>query len=538
MKRTLSLLLCLVLLVAVFAACGGGTEPSQAPETSTTPTPDAQIGDTEVHANEGDTLYERKTDPDSVVIAVDQEPDNLDPAECQLVHAWALTSAIYDNLITMDPETGEYVNQLAESIEYTDDLTLEIKIKSGIQFSNGTPLTAEDVMYTFEHMANSSRFSSNFACIDFENSTVNDETSLTVKMLNPYAPFLAYVAHPACGIISKAYVEEVGEDTFARNPMGTGPFTFVKWDSGDRVELTRNDNYWGELPAYKTVVMRFITEPTTRMIEFETGGVDIATNLANSDIERMKNGEVSNATLYTIVSENINRIGLLDTFEPFQDYNVRIALAHAIDMQTVVDVAFGAEGLATGNVYPSDCKYYEEFPLYEYDPELAKQMLADAGYAEGLTLTGGAIAGSADAKAMEIIQNMLKEVGVTLNFETVDVGTLINKSLNGEYNFAPVNATNTSRDPDQAVSNIKASSPFKLTATADPTLNEYFDIGATVVDEAQREEAYQAAAQYMYDNAITIPMCTTVFGDAVRDYVDFYPAYASHIIDLRAITFK
>lgn len=539
MRKTVAMLLCVVLVVSMFVGCGNSAQPSEPnnPEPAAT-NPPAEVGSSSNYVNEGETPYERKTPEDSIVIATPEEPANLDPADCQLVSAYAIVNGVYDRLIVMDAETGEYVNLLAESVEYTDDVTLEIKIKSGIQFSNGTPLTAEDVLFTFQHLAESNRFSSNFSCIDFENTTVNDETSLTVKLLAPYAPFLSYVANPACGIISKAYYEEVGADAFGRNPMGSGPFVFVSWESGDRVTLTRNDNFWGELPAYKDVVVRFITESTTRMIEFETGGVDVAMNLASADIERMLNGDVPNSTLYTSVSENIQRIGLLDSFEPFKDYRVRQALAHAIDMETVVEVAWGSGGVVTGNIYPEDCKFFEKFDVYSYDPELAKSLLEEAGYADGFELTGVAIAASPEAKAMELIQAMLSEVGVTLQFETTEHATVISKMLHGEVNFAILNSTTNTRDPDQAISNMRAASPFLIAATSDPELNEYFDTGSTVVDEDVRREAYQSAARYIYDNAITIPVCTTVYGTAVRDYVDFYEILPSNTADLRTITFK
>lgn len=482
----------------------------------------------------------RKTDAGTFVIGGSEEPSTLEPANAQLYTGWIFTSAIYDNLIKYDNETGEYVNVLAESVEFTTDTQLVIKLKSGIKFHDGSDLTADDVLFTLERLAASSRYATNYAAIDFENCKVVDDTTLEVNLLTPFPAILGFLAHPSAGIMSRAYFEAEGEEGLAQRPMGTGAFVFDSWTSGDRAVATKSSDYWDDSVdvAYDTLIVRFIPESTTRMIEFETGGIDAIMDLASADVDRINNSEVSGAVLYSIPGEKITRLEMLDTYEPFANPQVRLAVAHAIDIEGTVYAAYGNTAEYTTSVLPSDCKYYIEEPAYEYDPELAKQLLAEAGYPDGFTCQCSVASASSDAKAMEIIQAQLAEIGITVEITTTDITTSIVDMLNGVANFGVINGTVDSHDPDQALSNIKSESPFMISSTNDETLNGYLVAGATTADDETRAQAYTAAQDYLHENANSIPISVNIINYACLDYVDNFPVEASGFFDVKAVTFK
>lgn len=552
MKRYLALILCLAMFSCMFlTACGGGStsnaEPSQeatgpvdASDTvdAAEPADASETPDMQVVEGASDDSFRRQTEEGTFVMAYDEEAESLDPTVNKFIVGWTVTSAIYDNIIAMDSDTGEIYCVLAESYVLSDDgLTLTIKLKDGITFSNGIPATSDDILFTLERLSVSSRFSTNYECIDFDNTTCPDDLTIEIKFNYVYAPFLSYFAHPAAALGSRDYFDEVGEDTFGRNPIGTGAYLFDSWTSGDSIILTRNDNYWGDLPEAETVIIRFITETTTRMVEYETGGVDVTYSLSGTDIDRARSGEISNTSLYTCQGENISVLEMYKGYEPLTDKNVRLAIAHAVDWEILVETVYGSAATLAESILPPDCLYYKPIGVYEYNPELSLLLLEEAGFAEGLVLTTYVYAGT-ESEVCEIVQAYLLEVGITMNIEIVDIPTMIGMQVSGECNFGLSNSTTTSRDPDQAISSSKMTSDYGIARITDQTLQDMYDAGAVETDPGARRQIYEDIAQYYFDEAIRIPVRVSVVSYAVRDYVDNFPASNSGIIDLKAITFK
>lgn len=525
MKKFLALFCALLMAASLMAGCGSSSNGTSS---------SGDDGNTSV-----DTVS-RKTEEGTLVIGLSEEPTTMEPANAQLVSGWVFTSAIYDNLISYDEETGEYVGILAESCEFVTDTQLVIKLKEGITFHNGTPLTADDVLFTLERLAASSRYSTNYSCIDFDNCVVNDDLTLTVNLSTPYPALLGFLCHPSAGVMSRAYYDEVGEEGLAQSPMGTGAFVFESWTSGDRAIATKNENYWDSSVDidYETLIVRFITEATTRQVEFDTGGIDIILDVSSDDVTRFENGEISGAILTSLAGERITRLEMLDTYEPLTDPNVRLAIAHAIDIPAVVEAAYGNAAEYTTSVLPADCNYYMEMPAYEYDPELSMELLEEAGYADGFTVQCSVGSDSDDAKAMELIQYYLGEVGITVEITTTDVSTSITDMLNGVANFGVINGTIDSHDPDQGLSNMKTESVFAISSTNDATLDSYLVTGATSVADEDRQAAYEAAQQYIYDYATSIPICVSVVNYACWNYIDEFPVQAIGFIDVKDVTFK
>lgn len=530
-KRILAALSALLVFGMALSACGkqGGDAPAQNNSKDPTPT------DTMTVSN--DEGFVRKTEAGTFTIAYDEEPATLEPTQIKLITGWSITNLICDNIVSMDPDSGEIYGVLAESFEYTDDYTLEIRMKDNVYFSNGTKATSDDILFTLERLAVSSRFSSNYACIDFENTTCPDELTIIVKFKDLYAPFLSYLAHPAAALESRAYFNEVGEDGYSRKPIGTGPYVLDSWDAGERATMSRNENYWGEAGGCDKIVIRFISESTTRMIEYETGGVDAIYNLSGTDIDRMNAGEIGNSVLYTKLGENVSVLEMYKGYEPLTDKNVRLAIAHAVDWEALVDTVYGSSARLADSILPPDCLYYKSIGVYEYDPDLSKQLLAEAGYGESgsLVLTTYVYAGT-EEEACEIIQSFLKEVGVTMNIEIVDTPTMIGKQVSGECNFGLSNSTTISRDPDQSISSSRQTSDYGIAViTGFDDLQALYDQGVLEEDSAARQKIYEDIQQYYFDECVRIPVRVNVVSYAVRDYVDGFQATSSGILDLAGV---
>lgn len=534
MKKRILSLLCLVLAATMLlSACsspsgGGETEPGSSPAQGQPAAPESNAP----------TGSARKTDPDSFTWGAIEEPTSLEPAANAITTGFVITNCVYDNLLVINRETGAFDCVLAESVEYADDTTLVVKLRDGISFTNGEPLTADDVLFTLERLSVSSRFATNFECVDFDNTQIIDELTLQIKLKEVYAPLLSYLASSGAAIMNRDYFNSVTEEEFSRHPVGTGAFRFVDWVAGSSLTLERNEDYWGDKPVYQTLTVRFIPESTTRFIELETGNVDAIGDLAGTDIDRMNNGEVSGANLYTVESQNVATIEMNKKNELLCDKNIRLAIAHAVDWKALVESVYGSSAVVADSIFPPSAKFYQPMGVYEYDPELSKQLLSDAGYPNGGLAFSCVTTAGVDLQTMEIMQAYLSQVGITLDVEMTDFATMISKSVEATYDIGPSNIGGSSGDPDQSISNSSINSGFQIARINDQALQDLYDAGTRTVDETERAAVYQQIAQYYYDECIRIPFRVSIIAYATRDYVANFDAAPNGVPDLRAITFQ
>ena len=273
-KKWIALVLVIAIMLSL-AACGGNSA-SQGTEAAAK----SEQAPAEAGASTATTTKETLT------IALPVEPATLDPFAHSNQNGFICTSLVLEPLIKKNDD-GELIPWLATSWEYVDDTTLHFSLRDDVTFHDGSKLTAKDVKFTLARLAQSSFTSTFFQCIDYENITIEDDYNLTVKLLYTYAPLLEALATLRAGIVSEDIYNEMGPDAFARNPVGTGPLKFTRWVTGDRIEMEAYDGYWGEAPAFKKFVARVIVEASSRTIELETGGVDIAFELAAADWNRI-----------------------------------------------------------------------------------------------------------------------------------------------------------------------------------------------------------------------------------------------------------
>lgn len=533
-KRTVSLLCLVMAAMMLLQACSSPTGGNDANSGS----PDPGQSQPAAPGSAAPTSGERKTDPDSFVWGAIEEPSTLEPAANAVTTGFMITNCVFDNLIVINHDTGEFENVLAESVAYTDDTTLVIKLKDGIFFTNGEPLTADDVLFTLERLSVSSRFATNFECVDFDNTTVVDDLTIEVKLKEVYAPLLSYLSSNGAAIMNRDYFNSASEEEFSRHPVGTGAFKFVEWVAGSSLTLEGNDEYWGDKPAYSKLIVRFIPESTTRFIELETGNVDAIGDLAGPDIDRMNNGEVPGALLYAVESQNVATMELNKKNELLCDKNIRLAIAHGVDWAALVESVYGSSAVLADSIFPPSAKFYVSMGTYEYDPELSKQLLSEAGYPNGgITLTCVTTAG-VDLQTMEIVQAYLSQIGINVEVEMTDFGTMISKSVEASYDIGPSNIGGSSGDPDQSISNSSMNSGFQIARINDQALQDLYDAGTRTVDETERAEIYRQIAQYYYDECVRIPFRVSIIAYATRDYVQNFDAAHNGVPDLRLITFQ
>lgn len=390
-----------------------------------------------------------QTPPNVLVVGQIAEPQSLDPHAVTAVNDFRILVNIYDGLVRYSDGTLEVEPALAESWTVSaDGLTYVFQLRQGVQFHDGTPFNAEAVVFNFERMLNEDHPYHNtgpfplaffFGQVDQVEATGEHEVTFTLS--EPFAPFLSNLAYPTGLIISPEAVRTHGEDV-GRSPAGTGPFQFREWVSNARVTVVRNDNYWEGAPDLEAVIFRPITDANTRVAEMMAGGIDLMVEVPPDNVSAFNRDPMFN--VFEEAGPHLWFLILNLKEGPMQSREVRQAINYAIDKEALVnEVLQGTATVAAGPTPPAfNWAYNEALDPYPYDPERARALIAEAGYA-GATLTfyvteGGS--GMLDPLSMgAAIQADLNAVGLNVRIETYEWNTflgLVNPGLEGKADMA------------------------------------------------------------------------------------------------------
>ena len=469
-NKKVSLLLITVLVLSLtLAGCGGGSSRTRA-------------------------------DKSTLIVAQGADAPTLDPHGTNDQPASRVSKQIYNSLIFATPDM-ELEPALAKSWESIDPLTWEFKLEEGVKFHNGEELKASDVKFTFERMLKSEQVAHILGPV-VEIEVVDD---YTVRLITsePFAPLLSHLTHTAASILNEKAVTELGQD-YGQNPVGTGPFKFDNWQSGDRITLKRNDDYFQGASEIETLVFRNIPEGTNRTVGLETGEVDIAYDIEPVDKAKVVDNE--NLILVEEASFQSQYLGYNVEKAPFTDKKVRQAINYAVDVQEIIDVVLeGAGELSTGPLTDAIFGANSDLKGYEYNPEKAKELLAEAGYADGFETTIWTNDSPVRATIAEIVQAQLKEVGIESRVETVEWSKYLEATGAGEHDMFILGWTTVTGDADYGLYALYHSSQQggagNRTFFGNDRVDELLDVGKTEPDQAKRIEAYKEAQEIIVDEA-------------------------------------
>jgi len=455
-------------------------------------------------------------DPETLVIAVSGGPRSLDPTLTNDSASSEIMVQIYDTLFTLNFDTLEPVPSLAERFAFENDADgnptkLRLFLREGVKFHNGDEFTAKDVKFNLDR-ASASQHISHIAGEIQSTEIINDYEAL-VTLKSPFMPILNNLAHTALSIVNQRAVEELG-DSYPQNPVGTGALKFVKWVVGNRIELTRWDEYWGEAPRIKNVTIRYIGDDATRMLELETGGVDIAYPIPPQDLSRVEaNKEMQ---VFKRPSLSMSFIGFNNQKPPFNDLRVRQAIIHAIDMKALLDatlmgVGTVAKGPITSTVWASAA---DILPQLEYNPEKARQLLAQAGFPNGFTTT---IATNENAQRIDtavVMQNMLAQVGITVNISIMEWAAYLDMMDRGEQEIYILGWVTVTGDPDYGLE-IFHSRSFGAGGNhslySNPEVDRLLDAARKEINSNTRHDMYIEAQKLIHADS---PMLYSVEGES------------------------
>jgi peptide/nickel transport system substrate-binding protein len=315
-------------------------------------------------------------------------------------------------------------------------------------------------------------------------------------------------------VLNEKAVRESGDD-YGTKPIGTGPYKFVSWVKGDRITLIRNDDYWGEPAKIKNIVIRPIAEATNRTIEMETGGVDLAFSIQPLDMGRIE----SNPKLKLMRNRDttIYTVGMNTEKKPLDDIRVRRAISLAIDANALNKAVYRGIGTVGRSIVPPTIPYYDEdSPEHEYSPEKAKQLLAEAGYDNGLKLTLVSNENKERIDTMTIVQNMLGKVGIESEIQVIEWGVYLDKLVQGEYDLCTGGWSCSVFDPDEAVYGQYHSSEIEVgynwVRLRDAKTDELIEEGRATADKTKRAAIYKALQDRIRE---LYPVVVTQSGEAL-----------------------
>lgn len=466
---------------------------------------------------------------DTLTVAIGAEPESLDPVRMTSAPAATVGEHIIQRLIYME-EDGSLTPMLATSWSANEDSTVwTFEIRQGVTFHDGTPLNAEAVAVNLQRFVDPAVGAGyRFLLGSVQDIRATGEFTLQMTLAQPFAPILSHLSHSFIGIISPAQLQGIAPNATIQDPIGTGPYVLESWQRGSRISMTRNDNYWGNAPAIPNVVFTIIPEESARIVALETGEADAIMAVPPTDVARLSadpNIDVVRQTTVRTIYISFN-----NQKAPFTDLRVRRALNHAVNKQAIVDSIFeGGAIVADAPVVDAVFGHTSVGP-YEYNPELARELLAEAGFADGLDMTIHHPTGRypLDATVAEAVQDMLAQVNVRARLETMEWTSYLQFTAQpvdrAEYDAFMLGWGTVTLDSDYGLFALLHTDQWNPNGNnrgfySNPRVDELLNAARVETNPATRERMYGEAISLIWDDTPWIYLYNAGQINAVRSDV-------------------
>lgn len=381
-------------------------------------------------------LHVLAQDATSVVFALEGDVRGLEPALSYDFTANPVVCNISEGLMRFTPDGG-LEPLIAESFDQPDELTYVYTLRDGVVFSDGTPVTIDDVIASIARVRDPEVAGPLAWMYEGPEATVErtDDKTITIKLATPSALFRYVTATTAGHVIPAAAIEQYGLDLL-RNPVGTGPYKFVRWDAGSEIELEKNENYWQEgKPHFDRFVYKIVEEGTTRITGLKNGEINMLTALPADQIETVMS--IENVDFQEVVGYTINLMAMRTDSPPFDDVNVRKAIAHAVDVSAIMEAIVGVTGVQSHNTtvppnMPGSAA--DDLQPVPYDLEKAKELMAASSMPEGFSTKLNVIAPNDIWVPQAIaVQEALKELNIDVEIVQMPYADMITLQQASDY---------------------------------------------------------------------------------------------------------
>lgn len=553
--KKLAFLLALMMLLGSFTACAssgtpGANESEADGQTADTGAADVSYAGTGLDSTDNPNVVAYVSDPpsglsetsvpDTLTAAMGGEPLVLYPQGQSHMPTLIADLPMYETLVVYNTFTGEYEGCLAESWEMMDDETIRIHLRKGVICHAGYEFTASDVLWTAKQGVASPKANYLWSAFDVDRFEIIDDYTIDMRTYGAFGPAIAYLADtsvaPMCD--QQAYEEQTPED-YGRNPTGgTGPYKFVEWVAGDRIVYERFEDYWGEKPYYKNYVLRNIPDDVSRALSLEAGEVDMIYGVDPASCQTLIDAETVN--LITCPSYQMIYACFNLNVEPLNNKLIRKAMRYALDMDSMVDLAFSGRAIVADSFFLPSLSCYIPFgddeEDYTYDVEKAKQLMAEAGYPDGFEVELWTADTTAWMQLAEMMQNAWAEIGITVNVTVMDIGSLWAGIEAGEHEMYIARASCSGDEANWWRTWLYSGLTYydNTSQYNNPRYDELMDAAKASVDTAFRQQCYAEVQSIVRDDLPWItcacPMMmygirSTLHGVAPHPYGSSDPRY-------------
>lgn len=500
-----------VLLNSLLASCRGPETPTTAGVTSS---PTKEIG--------------KPTQGGVIKIGRVSDADTLDAQKTSLLAAHEIMTQIYDPLIYLDA-AGKVYPALAESWEFSDDnKTLTFHLREGVEFHDGSRLTAETVKWTAErHMAAETASPTAWMLGPLDSVEVIDELTVAYKYTEPFVPLWVGLSYSYCAPMSKSAVEEAGEN-YGRNPVGTGPFKFVSWEPDEGITLEAYEKHTWSSPYFNNTGKPYLAgaqymimpEEATRMAALESKDIDVIAGSDAVPVDKMgRLSETSGVELATAPQAGLVYTYLNTTYEPLGKKKVRQAINYAVNKRKMIELVLDGQAEPARSPVGSAFKsmYNPDVKKYDYDLDKAKSLMAEAGEEEGFETDFLLLEGAVFKRIGEVVKEDLSKINITVNLQSLPVAELFSKAPEkdaGMYFF-----WYTYSDADIVYQMLHSGESICWSFHENPELDELIKKQRVTFDKERRKEIFAEIQEIAVEQAYWLLFYEGKYVTATRDYV-------------------
>lgn len=512
-KRVFALFLSVLMLTTVLCACGDTTSEEA-----------GGIGsDTTSSSGEAVTGGE-------LVVGISQDlGDSLDPYQLTAAGTREVLFNIYEGLVKATA-TGEYVPAVASDSTVSEDgLTYTFTLREGVRFHNGDTVTAEDVKYSFETCAETTVDTALAAALSAVQTLSAEGDTVTITLAEPNPDFLSYVG--MVYIVPDDYTEQ------STAPVGTGPFQFVSRSVQENLVMEKFADYWGEPVYLDKVTFKIFEDANALMSALSAESVDLAVHLTIDQVNTL------NAETYKTLEGTMNLVQALylnNAVEPFNNEKVRQAMCYAVNVDEILQLTSEGHGAKLGtSIYPAFTKYFDEslVDAYPYDVEKAKQLLAEAGYENGFSMTITVPSNyTPHMNVAQVLVEQLAQVGITATIEPVEWETWLTRVYAGrDFESTVLGFDAATLSAGALLNRWMSDNENNMINYNNPEYDAIMKEASVTTDDAKQTELYKQAAKMLSDTAANVYIQDLADFVVIKSNLDGYQFYPLYVMDLSTV---
>ena len=530
-KKLCGFLFTALLTMAVLGGCADGTGESSGDNSSKESVADSQESTSVQESTSEESTAEQEGEGGvlggSVVVGIQQDIDSLDPHKATAAGTKEILFNIFEGLVKSD-ENGHLIGAVASDYTISEDgLVYTFTLRDGVKFHNGNAVTAEDVKYSLERVAgllDGTPLISTMSAITAVDILDDKTVQVTVGSANTELIY-SFVA----AIIPAGSGEEEGAD-----PVGTGPFSYVSYKPQEGIVLAKNPEYWQEgLPYVDQVEFKIVGDGDTALMELQGGTIDIYPYLTDSQAQVLQDN-------YQVVSSPTTMVQALylnNAVEPLNDVRVRQAICYALNKEEINDFVGGGTGALISSCMPPTLKDYYTDLNETYgttgNVEKAKELLADAGYADGFDMEIAIVSGyEFHMQTGEVIVEQLKQVGINATIQGMENSEWLEKVYKGREFDATITCLTSDMTPGYLMNRFQTSSSKNFINFESAEYDEVYQKAQAAIDLTEKAEYYKQLQKILCDEAgsafIQTPADKTALSKRIAGY-KFYPVYVQDI---------